>query len=78
MSLQITQKGCNHDGARYQSDADARVEGLRRVREQSTLFKNSKRKCYQAKEVIYRESEDVDRICIIRSDASHRRHQKNG
>jgi CRP/FNR family transcriptional regulator len=67
MSVQNTQKSSNYDGATYQADVDTSVDGMRRVREQSTLWKNSKRKCFQAKEVIYRESEAVDRICIIRS-----------
>jgi CRP/FNR family transcriptional regulator len=67
MSVQNTQKSSNYDGATYQADVDTSVDGMRRVREQSTLWKNSKRKCFQAKEVIYRESEEVDRVCIIRS-----------
>jgi CRP/FNR family transcriptional regulator len=67
MSVHNTQNRCNHDAAAYQADADTRVDHARRVREQSTLWKNSKRQCYQAKEVIYRESETIDRICLIRS-----------
>lgn len=67
MSVQNTQKSSNYDSATYQADVDTSVDGMRRVREQSTLWKNSKRKCFQAKEVIYRESEEVDRVCIIRS-----------
>lgn len=67
MSVQNTQKSSNYDGATYQADVDTSVDGMRRVREQSALWKNSKRKCFQAKEVIYRESEEVDRLCIIRS-----------
>jgi CRP/FNR family transcriptional regulator len=67
MSIQNTQKSSNYDGATSQADVDTSVDGTRRFREQSTLWKHSKRKCFQAKEVIYRESEAVDRISIVRS-----------
>jgi len=67
MSLQNSEKSSHSGDVPSLADVQTREECPRLVREQSTLWKNSKRKCVQAKEVIYRESEAVDRICIIRS-----------
>lgn len=67
MTRQNSEQGSHPDDVPSLAGTQTREDGIRHVREQSTLWKNSKRKCFQAKEVIYRESEAVDRICIIRS-----------
>jgi len=67
MSVQNSVKSSHPDNVTSLADAQARGDDVGYMREQSTLWKNSKRKCFQAKQVIYRESEEVDRICIIRS-----------
>ena len=67
MSLQDTENSRHPDEVAPLAGVQARGDGVRQLPEQSTIWKNSKRKCFQAKEVIYRESEAVDRICIIRS-----------
>jgi CRP/FNR family transcriptional regulator len=67
MSLQNSEKSCHTDEVESLAGTQSRAEGMRQLGDQSTLWNNSKRKCFQAKEVIYRETEAVDRICIIRS-----------
>jgi CRP/FNR family transcriptional regulator len=62
MSWQSTEKVSSANDAILQPDKDDSRAG-----EEALLWQNSKRKCFQAKEVIYRESTGIDRICIIRS-----------
>jgi CRP/FNR family transcriptional regulator len=69
MSTQHTGKSSHPDDKTFLAGTPARgnVVRDRDVHKLSTLWKNSKRKRFQAKQVIYRESETIDRICIIRS-----------
>ena len=67
MSRQSTVKVSSANNATCHTVDAARSEDDRRASEETLLWQNSKRKCFQAKEVIYRESAGVDRICIIRS-----------
>ena len=67
MSRQSTVKVSSANDAICHKVEAARLEDDRRASEEILLWQNSKRKCFQAKEVIYRESAGVDRICIIRS-----------
>jgi CRP/FNR family transcriptional regulator len=67
MSRQSTVKVSSANNATCHTVDAARSEDDRRTGEETRLWQNSKRKCFQAKEVIYRESAGVDRICIIRS-----------
>jgi len=67
MSRQSTVKVSSANDAICHSVEDDRSADERRASEETLLWQNSKRKCFQAKEVIYRESAGVDRICIIRS-----------
>jgi len=46
---------------------EACTRASRGSRAEPQLWENSKRKSFQAKEVIYREGDRVDRVCIIRS-----------
>jgi CRP/FNR family transcriptional regulator len=67
MSTLMTQKGRYGNGAAHPRDAAAMGDGDWGAGEQQTLYGAGRKKRYLAKEVIYRESERVESICVIRS-----------
>ena len=67
MSTPMTKQSSNGNGAVYQLDAGAMGDIVRGVHGQQTLYDVGRSRRYLAKEVIYRESDRVDRIYVIRS-----------
>ena len=67
MSTPMTQQSSNGNAAVYQLDAGAMGDIVRSVHRQQTLYDVGRSRRYLAKEVIYRESNRVDRIYVIRS-----------
>jgi len=67
MSTPMTQQSSNGNAAMYQLDAGAMGDIVRRDHGQQTLCELGRSRRYLAKEVIYRESDRVDRIYVIRS-----------
>jgi len=67
MSTPLTEKTVNAYANTNQLESAATADGVWGAHEQQTLYDAGKSKRYQAKEVIYRESERVDGIYVIRS-----------
>jgi CRP/FNR family transcriptional regulator len=67
MLTPMTEKRSNGNGDTHQPDAGTTGDGVWSAREQTTLYNAGRRKRYLAKEIIYRESDRVDRIHVIRS-----------
>ncbi len=67
MLMPMTEKTSNAYSNVNQLDAAATAESVWGEQEQQTLYDAGRRKRYLAKEVIYRESDRVDRIYVIRS-----------
>ena len=63
----MTEKSSYGNGGARQREAGARGDGVGGAHEQQTLYNAGRRKRYLAKEVIYRESDRVDSIYVIRS-----------
>ena len=66
MSTSMTGKRHNANGSSHPLDAYAMTDGAPNAQEQQTLYDAGRSRRYLAKEVIYRESERVDRIYVIR------------
>jgi CRP/FNR family transcriptional regulator len=67
MSTAKIEKSRSANGAAHQLDADAMGETSWDAGEQPTLWKKGRQKRFMPKEIIYRESGRVDRVCLIRS-----------
>jgi CRP/FNR family transcriptional regulator, anaerobic regulatory protein len=67
MSTPMTEKTSNAYSNANQLDAAATAESVWGEQEQQTLYDAGRSRRYLAKEVIYRESDRVDRIYVIRS-----------
>jgi len=67
MSTPLTENTVNAYANTHQLESTATADGLWDAHEQQTLYDAGRSKRYQAKEVIYRESERVDGIYVIRS-----------
>jgi CRP/FNR family transcriptional regulator len=67
MSTPLTEKTVNAYANTSQLESTATADGFWDAHEQQTLYDAGRSKRYQAKEVIYRESERVDGIYVIRS-----------
>jgi CRP/FNR family transcriptional regulator len=67
MSTPMTQLSSYASGAAYQRDAGATGDVVRGVHGQQTLDDVGRSRRYLAKEIIYRESDRVERIYVIRS-----------
>ncbi|MGB7932634.1 MAG: Crp/Fnr family transcriptional regulator [Gammaproteobacteria bacterium] len=67
MSRPMTEKTSNAFGKTNQLDMGATAGGVWSEQEQQALYAAGRKKRYLAKEVIYRESDRIDRIYVIRS-----------
>ena len=67
MSTSMIEKRPNGNGASHPLDAHAMTGGVPNACNQQTIYDAGRSRRYQAKEIIYRESERVDRIYVIRS-----------
>jgi len=67
MSTPLTENTVNAYANTNQLESTATADGFRDAHKQQTLYDAGRSRRYQAKEVIYRESERVDGICVIRS-----------
>jgi CRP/FNR family transcriptional regulator, anaerobic regulatory protein len=67
MSTPMREKGNNGNGARRHMNTDAVNDSCLDLEGQPTLYNTGRLKRYLAKEVIYRESDQADRVYVIRS-----------
>ena len=67
MSIQMIKKRHNGYGASHPLEANARTDGFPITRERQTLYNVGRSRRHLAKDVIYRESDRVDRLYLIRS-----------
>ena len=67
MSIQMIKKRHNGYGASHPLEANARTDGFPITRERQTLYNVGRSRRHLAKEIIYRESDQVDRLYLIRS-----------
>ena len=66
MSTPMTEKSNNGNGVSHPLDAYVMTDGIPTTHEQRSFYDAGRSRRYLAKEVIYRESERVDRIYVIR------------